>query len=90
MAGSDPSYHWLYWLVGVGLLTAVFSLYYYANIIKQMYFSSEASAVEVKPGFPGTAVVLIGVVGVVLFGLYAEPVLEFVADLPTVVGILPR
>ena len=90
MAGSDPSYHWLYWLVGGGLLTAVFSLYYYANIIKQMYFSSEASAVEVKPGFPGTAVVLIGVVGVVLFGLYAEPVLEFVADLPTVVGILPR
>jgi NADH-quinone oxidoreductase subunit N len=42
----------LYWLVIVALLTSVVSLYYYANIIRVMYFdksAEEASRLDVPP-----------------------------------------
>lgn len=90
LAGQSPDYTWLYWLAGVGLLTAVFSLYYYANIIKQMYFSAEESPYRLKPNAPAVAVVAIGLIGVVLFGIYAEPILQFVKDIPAAAGVIPR
>jgi len=90
LAGRSPDYSWLYWLAGVGLLTAVFSLYYYANIIKQMYFSGEVSPYRLKPNAPAVAVIVIGLVGVFLFGLYPEPILHFVRDIPTAMGVIPR
>ena len=36
LASRNDAHTWLYWLAGVGLTTSVFSLYYYANVIKQM------------------------------------------------------
>jgi len=90
LAGQSQDYTWLYWLAGVGLLTAVFSLYYYANIIKEMYFSAEESPYRIKPNAPAVMVVAIGLIGVVLFGIYAEPILQFVKDIPAAAGVIPR
>ena len=89
-AGNGPLYSWLYWLVGVGLLTAVFSLYYYANVIKQMYFSPEPASDRIPLTVPGTTVIAIGLVGVILLGVYAEPIMKFVAQFPALYGVIPR
>jgi len=88
IAGSIPGYSWLYWLVGIGLLTAVFSLYYYANVIKQMYFSAEPSPYRITFSAPAMSVILIGLIGVFLFGLYPEPILQFASDMSLVFGFV--
>jgi NADH-quinone oxidoreductase subunit N len=90
MASRNDAHTWLYWLAGVGLITSVFSLYYYANVIKQMYFSSTVSPYKIKPNTPAIAVIAIGLIGVILFGIYAEPILQFVSDLPAAAGLIPR
>jgi NADH-quinone oxidoreductase subunit N len=90
LATTVPDFGWMYWLVGVGLVTAVFSMYYYANVIKQMYFATEPSPHRVNYSMPATAVVVIGLVGVFLFGLYPEPVLRFASDFSQVVGLIAR
>ena len=86
-AGSSDSMTWLYWTVGVGLVTSVFSLYYYANVIKQMYFSKDDSPYRLDCPAPATAVLIIGVVGVFLFGLFPEQVLQFAANIPNNLGL---
>jgi len=78
----------MYWLVGVGLLTAVFSLYYYANVIKQMYFSAESSPYRIRLSAPAMSVVLIGLIGVFLFGLYPEPIMRFASKMSLVLGLI--
>jgi len=85
-AAGGPS--WIYWLVGVGLLTSVFSLYYYANVIKQMYFSGEESPYKIPVPLPGTIVLGLGVAGVILAGIFAEPVLRYASDIPAVYNLL--
>ncbi|MDH4034441.1 MAG: NADH-quinone oxidoreductase subunit N, partial [candidate division Zixibacteria bacterium] len=90
LASHNELHSWLYWVAGVGLITAVFSLYYYANVIKQMYFSNAASPYSLKPDAPAVAVIAIGLIGVVLFGIYAEPILQFVSDIPSAAGVIPR
>lgn len=88
VAGSDPASSWMYWLVGIGLLTAVFSLYYYANVIKQMYFSAELSPYRISFSAPAMSVLLIGLIGVFLFGLYPEPILQFASKMSLVFGFV--
>jgi NADH-quinone oxidoreductase subunit N len=78
---------WMYWLVGVGLLTSVFALYYYANIIKTMFFSSEDSPYKLNFMNPGTIVVIIGLLGVFYCGLFPEPILRFAQSIPAIVGL---
>lgn len=90
LASSNPSYNWMYWLVGIGLITAVFSLYYYANVIKNMYFAAEPSVYRVNFSAPAMSVIVIGLVGVFLFGLYPEPILRFASDIPLSFGLVPR
>ncbi len=68
---------WLYWLVGVGLLTSVFSLYYYVNVIKQMYFTKDASIYKMTFNPPVLTVLIICFVGIMVTGIYPEPVFEF-------------
>lgn len=84
--GTETS--WMYWLVGVGLLTSVFSLYYYANVIRQMYFSKEKSPYHITFSAPSLSVVLIGLIGVVLFGLYPEPILQFASNISASFGFI--
>jgi len=66
MAGAGSAYNWLYWLVGIGLLTSVFALYYYANVIKTMYFSADESPYKLRFTPPALTVILIGLVGVIV------------------------
>ncbi len=88
VASSNPAFSWMYWLVGIGLLTAVFSLYYYANVIKQMYFSAELSPYRISFSVPAMSVLLIGLIGVFLFGLYPEPILQFASKMSLVFGFV--
>jgi len=88
VAATDPAFSWMYWLVGIGLLTAVFSLYYYANVIKQMYFSAELSPYRISFSAPAMSVLLIGLIGVFLFGLYPEPILQFASKMSLVFGFV--
>lgn len=88
-AQTDPSLSWMYWLVGVGLVTSVFSLYYYTNIIKHMYFSRETCPYTIKFSAPALTVLIIGGVGVFLFGLYPEPILNFTSSFANSFGLIP-
>ena len=51
---------------------------------------SAVSPYRLKPDAPAVAVVAIGLIGVILFGIYAEPILQFVSDIPTAAGVIPR
>lgn len=88
-AQNDPALHFMYWVVGIGLLTAVFSLYYYANVIKQMYFAKEPSPHKVTFNIPSLTVLLIGLAGLLVFGIYPEPVLHFASGIANSFGLIP-
>lgn len=90
VATQDASYSWLYWLVGVGLITVVFSLFYYANVIKQMYFTEADSPYQITFTPPAFAVVLMGLVGILLFGIFPEPVLQFASEISASFGFMPQ
>ena len=64
------------WLVILALLTAVISLYYYANVVLLMYFVNEPSPHRVVPAFPASMVLALTGVGVLIFGLMPQPILE--------------
>jgi NADH-quinone oxidoreductase subunit N len=85
-----PHYNWLYWVVGVGLLTSVFALYYYANVIKHMYFGGDVSPHKIGLTIPGATVIILCLVGVVVFGLYPEPILSFAREIPISFGLTVR
>ncbi len=89
-AGTSPDYTWLYWLVGVALLTSVFALYYYAGVIKAMYFAKDDSPYEFGLSSPVVIVVLICLVGVILFGLYPEPVMQLAGSISSSWGFAAR
>ena len=86
----DGAYSWLYWVVGVGLITAVFSLFYYANIIKQMYFWREESPYKISLNPPAFAVILIGIAGIFIVGIWPEPFLSFASEVSAALGFLPH
>jgi NADH-quinone oxidoreductase subunit N len=88
VATSNSSFNWLYWLVGVGLITAVFSLFYYANVIKQMYFSKEDSPYKISLSAPALAVICIGLFGIFWFGLFPEPILNFANEISKGFGFI--
>ncbi|UCG60466.1 MAG: NADH-quinone oxidoreductase subunit N [Candidatus Zixiibacteriota bacterium] len=87
MATVDPSASWLYWLVGVGVLTAVFSLFYYANVMRLMFFSNEEPRHKITYSVPALCVLLLGLAGIVVFGIYAEPILKLVRTIPADFGL---
>ena len=88
LAATTEGGSWLYWLVGIGLVTSVFALYYYANVIKKMYFEAAISEDKVVSPPAAIAVLTIAIVGVVAFGLYPEPILEFASKIPFTYAIL--
>ncbi len=67
------------WLVILALLTAVVSLYYYVNLARLMYFSPE-SGLEIKAPIAAQVVLAIGVVGLILFGIFPGPIIQFALD----------
>lgn len=76
-AGIQAGYNWL---VILGLLTAVVSLYYYANVIKAMYFAPENPGIEINIHPAARVVLVLGVVGLLVFGIFPEPVLKFAVE----------
>lgn len=66
------------WLVIVGILTSVISLYYYANIIKQMYFNrTETTLAKATFDSPLVITLVLTAVGTILFGIFPESVIKF-------------
>jgi NADH-quinone oxidoreductase subunit N len=90
MAGISSDYSFLYWVVGVGLLTSVFALYYYAYVIKTMYFAAEDSPYKIRFSVPALTVIAICLAGVVLFGLFPESVMQFANKIPLSYGFIAR
>jgi len=90
LAGSSSIYNWLYWLVGIGLLTSVVALYYYANVIKVSWFSNESSPHRIRISAPAMTVIVIGLIGVFLFGVYPEPIVRFASEMPSSLGFIPH
>jgi NADH-quinone oxidoreductase subunit N len=64
-------------LVIIALLTAVVSLYYYANVIKTMYFSPVTPDIKIKPPLSANIVLILSIVGLVVFGIYPGPIIKF-------------
>jgi NADH-quinone oxidoreductase subunit N len=60
------------WLVVVAILTSVVSLYYYLNVVRQMYFQTtnegESVAIVITPALKTALIVT--VIGVLLFGIF--------------------
>ncbi len=70
-----PNYSWL---VIVGILTSVISLYYYANIVKQMYFNrTETTLAKARFDSPLVITLVLTVAGTILFGIFPESVIKF-------------
>jgi NADH-quinone oxidoreductase subunit N len=69
------------WLVIVGILTSVIALFYYANIVKQMYFNREESTLaKARYDTPLAITLILTAVGTVAFGLFPEPVISFASQ----------
>ncbi len=66
------------WLVIIGILTSVVALFYYANIIKQMYFNrTESALTKAKFDTPLVITLVLSVAGTILFGIFPESVIKF-------------
>ncbi len=83
-AGSDPV---IPWVIGIGIVGVVISLFYYFGIIREIYWGTGPSWAEKKSKTdpiecPDTAdiVVLVCVFGMLALGLFPEPVLNLVED----------
>lgn len=84
LAGSSVELTWMYVLVGVALVTSVFALYYYAGVMRAMYFHPVEDGEEktrFSIGFPAYAVLLIGLAGVLAFGIFPEPIVDFASEI---------
>lgn len=69
------------WLVIIGLLTSVIALFYYANIIMQMYFSrQETSPTKVRYDRPLLLTLILTAGGTVAAGIYPEPIVRFATE----------
>ena len=69
--------HDLTWLAVVGVLNSVVSAYYYVRVIKAMYLSPPATEERLESGLPLRLAVLAATAGVLFFGVYPAPLLEF-------------
>ena len=83
-AGSDPV---IPWVLGIAIVGVVISMYYYFGIIREIYWGTGQPWEEQKSrtdpiACPDTAdiAVLICVTGLLLLGLYPEPVLNLVQE----------
>jgi len=71
------------WLVVLAVLTTVIALYYYANVIRLMYLSSETNPHHIVPSFPAGMVLVMTAVGVLIFGILPQSILELALDAAT-------
>lgn len=74
-AGS--SLWWAPWLAIAGVLNSALSLAYYAWIARKMYFEGETEK-RVKESKPIIAVMIFSMIFLIGFGVYPEPLMQFV------------
>jgi proton-translocating NADH-quinone oxidoreductase chain N len=65
------------WLAVIAILNSALSLFYYARIVRYMYFlPPEGKSEKVSIPFPYAAALLIAVAGVLVMGIWPEPFVE--------------
>ena len=65
------------WLAVIAILNSALSLFYYARLVKYMYFMPpEGKTEKVSIPFPYAAALLVAVAGVMVMGLWPEPFVE--------------
>lgn len=67
----------LVWLVVVGAINVVISLYYYLLVVKRMYLHAPTSPARVPVSLPLTLAVSACLAGLVVFGIIQQPLLAF-------------
>ncbi|MBI3871798.1 MAG: NADH-quinone oxidoreductase subunit N [candidate division Zixibacteria bacterium] len=68
------------WLVIVGLLTSVIALYYYATVIRKMYFPSGETASTITVSKSLTLALVISTIGVLFFGVFPGPFVGWIQN----------
>jgi NADH-quinone oxidoreductase subunit N len=71
---------WFVWLAVAGVLNSAISLYYYARVIKYMYFLKGPDEMRVKSPTGLYIAVILATIGIVITGLLAEPIIRFAQD----------
>jgi len=82
----------LYTLAIVGAIGVVISLYFYLVWIKDMYFTAPEDEDEMQPiGIPPSAktVLWIGIVGMLVMGVFMPPFYRWAHDAAQALGVLP-
>jgi NADH-quinone oxidoreductase subunit N len=70
----------LIWLVVIAVLTSVISLYYYAGVIREMYFNKKEGGEKILLPFGIKLALLICIIGVILVGLFPNPFLNLASQ----------
>jgi NADH-quinone oxidoreductase subunit N len=72
--GGNP---WFLWLAVAGVLNSALSLYYYARVIRYMYILEPTDPTPVEPPNSMSLAIAIAVIGVVLSGILAQPLIAY-------------
>ena len=77
----------LLWLAGVAMVASLISLYYYLNVIREMYISPAAEGEDGIIQIPRLLYGLVGVlvIFVILLGVYPDPVVNIIEDATSVI-----
>ena len=68
---------WFLWLAVSGVLNSALSFYYYARVIRYMYILEPADTRRVDAPPSMNAAIAIAVVGVVVTGILAQPIIDY-------------
>jgi NADH-quinone oxidoreductase subunit N len=73
-----------YWLVMVAVLTSVISLFYYMNVVKQMYFRKPVRNDPVKVSWSLRLALVLSLLGVIAVGVYPNPFVSLISKAASV------
>lgn len=68
----------LHWLVAVGVLNVITSLYYYLKIVKAMYIDKPADTAPVHVTFDQKLIQYLCIAGILILGIYQGPLVHLV------------
>ena len=80
--GDEDGKHWYYWLAGWATINIVVSFYYYVRFIKVMYLGdtiADDKPLSLSPALQ--AALVVSVVGIIVIGVYPQPLIEIVQRL---------
>lgn len=70
----------LYWLAFWGVMTSVVSVYYYLRPVVAMYMAETEDRIDLHRGVLTRMTLVLSALAILVFGLAASPVLEFVSE----------